>query len=163
MFEESQITGTIVKSFIACKRQGWLAARGLSPSSQNDNIAMGETYSKIRDKNEKFGGIEVDDLSIGEHIVVKEYKKSFSNIDASTKQLLFYMYCLKRDVGARYVEGYVISEETMEKKHVVLNDENTFMVEMMIAEIIKTINFQRSPEFVKTNLCAACGHNLYCI
>ena len=96
MFNSENINGTIIKSFIACRRQGWLASRKMSPTRDNINILMGETYSKIRNKNLRVGGIEIDEISKGKHIVVKEYKKTFSNVEASKMQLLFYMYNLQK-------------------------------------------------------------------
>lgn len=162
MFNREDINGTIVKSYIACKRQGALAMRSISPLSQNPDIQMGSVYAKIRGKSKRFGGIEIDEISKGNHLVVKEYKKTFSNIEASKMQLLYYMYTLKNELRCKKVEGYVISEETNEKLHLVLNEQNITIVEKMIEEIIQ-LSHDSIPEVEKKELCLYCAHNLYCL
>jgi CRISPR-associated exonuclease Cas4 len=162
MLKKEDINGTIVKSYIACKRQGALAMRSMAPSLQNSYIQMGSVYAKMRGKSRRFGGIEIDELSKRKHIIVKEYKKTFSNIEASKMQLLYYMYSLKNEINCKSIEGYVISEETDEKLHVVLNKQNKNMVEKMIEEIIQ-LSKEGIPAFEKKELCLYCAHNLYCM
>jgi CRISPR/Cas system-associated exonuclease Cas4 (RecB family) len=38
IFSEDDLNGTIIKSYMACKRQGWLVARKLTPSLSNPYI-----------------------------------------------------------------------------------------------------------------------------
>lgn len=162
MLNAEDINGTIVKSYIACKRQGALAIRSMAPLLQDPNIQMGSVYAKIRGKNRRFGGIEIDEVSKRKHIIVKEYKKTFSNIEASKMQLLYYMYSLKNELKCKSIEGYVISEETDEKLHLVLDGQNTKIVEEMISEIVQ-LSKGEIPEFEKKELCLRCAHNMYCM
>lgn len=157
------LNGTIVKSYMACKRQGWLAARMLSPAKSNPYIQMGTAYADIRGKSKRFGGIEIDEISKKKHIVVKEYKKTFSNIEASKMQLLFYMDSLKDSLQIEQIDGLLISEETDEKISLQLLSENKEKLELLKNEIIEVVKNNRSPEFTRTKLCDYCGHNLYCL
>lgn len=163
IFCESDINGTIVKSFIACKKQGWLAARKLSPISTMESIQIGTAYNNIRNTQRRFGGVEVDEVIKGQHFIVREYKKTFSNIEASKIQLLFYMYSLQKELNLQKIEGYVISEETDEKVYLILDDKNKKVIEKLIKEIIIVIQKTTSPKFELKPLCPTCGHNLYCL
>lgn len=116
MFTNEILNGTIIKSYIACKRQGWLASRKLTPLVSNTYIQMGTALSNIRKETSKrIGNIELDETEKGKHIIIKEYKKTFSNIEASKMQLLFYMKNLKEELNLNKIDGYIISEETNEK------------------------------------------------
>ncbi|MCK9549267.1 Dna2/Cas4 domain-containing protein [Aquamicrobium sp.] len=162
MFRAEDINGTIVKSFIACRRQGALALRRMSPLYQNPDIQMGSVYAKLRNKSARFGGIEIDEVSKNKHIVIKEYKKTFSNIEASKMQLLYYMHSLKNELNCRTIEGYVISEETDEKLHVLLDEQNINIVQEMINDIIQ-LSKEEIPKIEKKALCLHCAYNLYCL
>jgi len=164
MFTKKYLNGTIIKSFMACKRQGWLASRKLSPSLLNPYIQMGISYSNIRGNSKrKLGNIELDEIEKGKHIVVREYKKSFSNIEASKTQLLFYMKILKEELNLRRIDGYVISEETNEKLFLPFNEENEEKLNKLIDEILVALNDNKIPKFTRTKLCDYCGHNMYCL
>lgn len=163
MFTEDELNGTIIKSYVACKRQGWLASRKLSPSLLNPYIQLGTVYSNIRENKRRVGNIEIDEMVKGKHIIVKEYKKTFSNIEASKMQLLFYMKNLKNELNLKKIEGYIVSEETEEKLYVYLDKKNLDLVNKKIKEMISIINQDKAPEFKRTSLCDYCGHNLYCL
>ncbi|MDQ1339791.1 MAG: CRISPR-associated exonuclease Cas4 [Campylobacterota bacterium] len=164
MLPAENISGTIVNSYVACKRKSWLTSRNISALKQNLHILMGSAYADNRENTTRqFGGIEIDEISKGKHVFVKEYKKSFSNIEASKMQLLFYMYTLKKELNLKKVEGFVISEETNEKAYLLLDDENTKKVENLISDVLRVVNDERPPVFERTALCLHCGHNFYCL
>lgn len=164
MLTLADINGTIVKSFVACKRQGWLAARKLAPLISNSYIQMGTTLAQNRkSKASRIGNIEIDELCNGEHLIVKEYKKTFSNLEASKMQLLFYMDTLKSELNVSKIDGYIISEETSEKYFVSLDKKNKIALDELTQELLMTVNGVKAPEFEKKELCMYCGHNIYCL
>ena len=164
LFTSEILNGTIIKSYMACKRQGWLASRKLTPLVSNTYIQIGTALSNIRKESSKrIGNIELDEIEKGKHIVVKEYKKTFSNIEASKMQLLFYMKNLKKELNLNKIDGYVISEETNEKLFLPFDSENEEKINKLIDEILVALNNNQIPKFTRTKLCDYCGHNIYCL
>lgn len=164
MFTNEILNGTIIKSYIACKRQGWLASRKLTPLVSNTYIQMGTALSNIRKESSKrIGNIEIDEIEKGKHIIVKEYKKTFSNIEASKMQLLFYMKNLKKELNLNKIDGYIISEETNEKLFLPFDSKNEEKIDKLIDEILVALNNSQIPKFTRTKLCDYCGHNIYCL
>lgn len=164
MFTNEILNGTIIKSYIACKRQGWLASRKLTPLVSNTYIQMGTALSNIRKESSKrIGNIEIDEIEKGKHIIVKEYKKTFSNIEASKMQLLFYMKNLKEELNLSKIDGYIISEETNEKLFLPFDSKNEEKIDKLINEILVALNNNQIPKFTRTKLCDYCGHNIYCL
>ncbi len=164
MFSTENLNGTIIKSYMACKRQGWLASRKLTPLVSNTYIQMGTALSNIRKETSKrIGNIELDEIEKGKHIIVKEYKKTFSNIEASKMQLLFYMKNLKKELNLNKIDGYIISEETNEKLFLPFDSKNEEKIDKLIDEILVALNNSQIPKFTRTKLCDYCGHNIYCL
>jgi len=163
-FEKSAINGVLVNCFIVCKKKVWLQAHNIHTNKSNLHLQIGSVYAEIR-KNDsrKFGNIEVDEIVENKHIKVTEYKKTFSNVEASKMQLLFYMYNLQKELNLKKIEGLLVSEETDEKKYFILNDENIKLVDIMLDEIVEIVNSEKIPVVEKTNLCLNCGHNFYCL
>lgn len=164
MFTNEILNGTIIKSYIACKRQGWLASRKLTPLVSNTYIQMGTALSNIRKESSKrIGNIELDEIEKNKHIIVKEYKKTFSNIEASKMQLLFYMRNLKEELNLNKIDGYIISEETSEKLFLSFDTKNEEKINQFIDEILIALNNNQIPKLTRTKLCDYCGHNFYCL
>lgn len=164
MFTNEILNGTIIKSYMACKRQGWLASRKLTPLVSNTYIQMGTALSNIRKETSKrIGNIELDETEKGKHIIIKEYKKTFSNIEASKMQLLFYMKNLKEELNLNKIDGYIISEETNEKLFLPFDSKNEEKIDKLIDEILVALNNSQIPKFTRTKLCDYCGHNIYCL
>lgn len=164
MFTINELNGTIIKSYMACNRQGWLASRKLTPLTTNIFIQMGTSLSNIRKESRKrVGNIEIDEVVKGKYLIVKEYKKTFSNIEASKMQLLFYMKNLKEELNLKKIEGYIISEETDEKMFLPLDVKNEERIDILIEEILIALNNNKVPSFTRIKLCDYCGHNMYCL
>ena len=164
LFSKENLNGTIIKSYMACKRQGWLASRKLTPLVSNVFIQTGTSLSNLRkNTSKKFGNIELDEIIKGKHIIVKEYKKTFSNIEASKMQLLFYMKNLKEELNLNKIDGYIISEETNEKLFLPFDSKNEEKINKLIDEILVALNNSQIPKFTRTKLCDYCGHNMYCL
>jgi CRISPR-associated exonuclease Cas4 len=157
------LTGTLINSYVVCRRKAWLNSRKISPNKSNCFISMGSSLNKNRITQKRIGNIELDEIEKGKHIIVKEYKKTFSNIEASKMQLLFYMMNLKEDMNLKKIDGYIISEETNEKLFLPFNSENEEKINGVIDEILIALNDNRIPKFTRTKLCDYCGHNMYCL
>lgn len=163
MFSEALITGGIVNGFIVCKKKAWLLGRHISPESSNENLLMGKVLGGIHGEPRRIGNIEVDEVRSSGHFIVKEYKKTFSNLKASEAQLLFYMKEIKEDTKCKSIEGYVVSIEDDKKHWVEYNRENEAYIENLCAEIVSIVSKTVSPPVLNNAVCHHCGHNLYCL
>ena len=157
------LTGTLINSYVVCKRKAWLNSRKINPNKSNSFLLMGSSYNKNRTTQKRIGNIELDEIVKGKHIVVKEYKKTFSNIEASKMQLLFYMKNLKEELNLNKIDGYIISEETNEKMFLPFDSKNEEKINKLIDEILVALNNNQIPKFTRTKLCDYCGHNMYCL
>lgn len=157
------LTGTLINSYVVCKRKAWLNSRKISPCKSNHFLLMGSSYNSNRTTQKKIGNIEVDEIIKGKYIVVKEYKKTFSNIEASKTQLLFYMKNIKEELNLKKIDGYIISEETNEKIFLPFDLKNEEKINKLIDEILIALNDNKIPKFARTKLCDYCGHNIYCL
>lgn len=162
MFNEWQITGTIVNAFVVCPKKAWLQARGIGPTKTNEHILMGKAYH-LNMQNKKIGNIEVDFISSKGHYEVVEYKKTLSNKEASKMQLLYYMYTLQKGLPIKKIVGKIVSIETDEKVFVSYGSAEETIINDLIQKIMATINSVEAPKETMSSLCLYCGHNLYCI
>ena len=163
MINKIDLTGTLVNSYVVCKRKAWLNSRKINPNKSNSFLLMGSSYNSNRTTQKRIGNIELDEIEKGKHIIVKEYKKTFSNIEASKMQLLFYMKNLKEELNLNKINGYIISEENNEKLFLPFDSKNEEKIDKLIDEILVALNNNQIPKFTRTKLCDYCGHNMYCL
>lgn len=163
MINKIVLTGTLVNSYVVCKRKAWLNSRKINPNKSNSFLLMGSSYNSNRTTQKRIGNIELDEIEKGKHIIVKEYKKTFSNIEASKMQLLFYMKNLKEELNLNKIDGYIISEETNEKLFLPFDSKNEEKIDKLIDEILVALNNNQILKFTRTKLCDYCGHNMYCL
>lgn len=161
--KEEDITGSLVNSFMVCQKKCWLQARQINPTKSNQHLLLGSAYSNARGNHVRIGNIELDELQKGKSLIVKEYKKTFSNLEASEMQLLFYMSNLKSEMNLKDISGYIISEESDEKKYIPYSSENEKILQKTLAELLDIVNNNTAPKFEQKPLCTFCGHNLYCL
>jgi len=149
-FKEKMINGTIVNSYVTCKKKAWLQARSISANKNNTYLQAGKIYAEIRkDVSKRVGNIEIDEIEKGKYFLIKEYKKTFSNFKASKTQLLFYMYNLQKELKLKKIKGVLVSEETNEKKYLSMDKKNKKDIELfdnkfylMKEEYLKTISIK---------------------
>lgn len=157
------IGGSLINSFVVCHRKAWLQARNIHTNQFDANIQIGKVYSKLRNTEKRFFNIAIDKLDKDSTLVVTEYKKTFSNIEASSMQLLFYMGSLKKELGIKKISGYIISEETNEKLYLDFTEKEELRLNGVIQNAISIINQEHIPTFTEMPICRFCGHNLYCL
>ena len=148
-----EINGTLIHYYVTCKREAWLYSRKISPTQDDENIAMGKALADLKDEDKfPFSHLHFDKISKERgHIVVTEYKKSLKNKLGAEMQLLFYIYLLKNSLKLKKVIGKVIC-----KKTVILvddSDENFQKIEKIIQELEELIKQEKPPKFAKIKLC----------
>jgi len=160
------VNGTLVQSFMICKRQAWLMSRQITPDQQNPFLELGrlideESYGRDKKK------INLDNIVIDliraedEDILVGEVKKSSKAKESAKMQLLFYLYVLK-EKGLN-TKGILLFPEEKKREYVELTEELENKIKKLIEEIEYTILQELPPPFKKINFCKNCGYKEFCL
>lgn len=160
------INGTLVQSYMICKRQAWLMSRQIIPDQQNPYIELGrlideESYSRDKKK------INLDNIVIDliraedEDILIGEVKKSSKAKESAKMQLLFYLYVLK-EKGLK-TKGILLFPEEKKREYVELTEELENKIITLIEQIEYTILQELPPTFKKINFCKNCGYKEFCL
>lgn len=51
MFEEEQVSGTLVNYFTTCRREVWLYAHHIHARQDDENMLLGKALSQIKESN----------------------------------------------------------------------------------------------------------------
>lgn len=159
------VTGTDVWYYYICKREVWLLKRGIEPDQEDDHIQIGRflhEYYYSRDKKEfDIGSGKMDKLKkINNQYVVQEVKKSSRYLESAKKQLLFYLYQLKK-AGIDAIGEIQIPEERKKVK-VVLNEQEVHELHHAIEDIQKIAVRSVPPDPKKIKYCKSCAYREYC-
>ncbi|AII14453.1 CRISPR/Cas system-associated RecB-like nuclease Cas4, type I-B/HMARI [Campylobacter iguaniorum] len=164
MFNQDQVSGTLVNYFTTCKREAWLYAHQIHARQDDENILMGKALASIKEPNLQdfpFSNLKFDKLSkLKGHYQITEYKKTLKNKEAAINQLLFYMYILKTNLKLKLISGKVICGKTV--LSVEGNDENFVKMKLTIEDIVSLVNEPKAPPPVAKKICKNCAYNDYC-
>jgi len=157
------LNGTIINYYFSCKREAWLIFHNISADQWDENIIKGRALADKKDKKHNFMEyLKFDRIEKKRgHFEVTEYKKTLKNHLAASKQLLFYIFLLKRAFPKlKIIRGYVKSKN---KKVVIETSEEILLnFEEELLQIIKDIQVKKSPVFEYKKLCDSCAYNNYC-
>lgn len=164
MFEEEQVSGTLVNYFTTCRREAWLYAHHIHARQDDENMLLGKALSQIKESNLQdfpFSNLKFDKLSKSKgHYQITEYKKTLKNPDAAVNQLLFYMYILKTNLKLKLISGKVICGKTV--LNVDGNDENFTKMGCILKELVNLVNEPKCPIASFKKICKNCAYNDYC-
>lgn len=161
-----KITGTLVQSFMICKRQTWLMAHQVTPDQEHSYLEIGrlideQSYDRTR-KKVHFDNIVLDLVrSQDGDLVVGEIKKSSKGIEGAKMQLAFYLYKLQENGIA--AKGQLLFPQERKKINVKLDDQMVEEVENIIMQIDKTIETPFPPSFKKIKYCTHCAYKEFCM
>lgn len=160
------VNGTLVQSYMICKRQAWLMSRQIIPDQQNPYIELGrlideESYGRDK-KKINLENIVIDLIrNKDEEILIGEVKKSSRAKESAKMQLLFYLYILK-EKGLN-TKGILLFPEEKKKELVELTEEMEIKIKNIIEEIEYIILQELPPPFKKNNFCSKCGYKEFCL
>ncbi|MDO5045992.1 Dna2/Cas4 domain-containing protein [Campylobacter sp.] len=165
MFDEQDITGTLVNYFTTCKREAWLYAHHIHADQEDENILMGRAISQMKEDNLQdfaFSNLKFDKLSKERgHYLVTEYKKSMKNPQAGKMQLLFYMYILKIGLNLKEINGRLISGKSV--FFIDGSEDNFNTMKDVLSDIVSLVNSQKAPKFEYKKICDNCAYKNYCM
>ena len=157
------LNGTIVNYYFSCKREAWLMFHNISADEWDENIIKGRALADKKDEKHNFMEyLKFDKIEKKRgHFEVTEYKKSLKNPLAASKQLLFYIFLLKKAFPKlKIIKGYVKSKN---KKIIVqVSEEILLNFEVELLQIVEYIQTEKPPVFEYKKLCNNCAYNNYC-
>lgn len=163
--DDEKVNGTLMWYYRICEREVWLMSRNITPDQKDTNIDIGrfihETSYNRNKKEIEFGNVKFDVLlNTKDEMVIGETKKTSKFQEASKMQLLYYLRELKKaNINAK---GILLYPEEKKRIEVELTDENIYLLERGIDEIMSIINKEIPPPLVKIKYCKSCGYREYC-
>lgn len=163
--DDEKFNGTLMWYYRICEREVWLMSRNITPDQKDTNIDIGrfihETSYNRNKKEIEFGNVKFDVLlNTKDEMVIGETKKTSKFQEASKMQLLYYLRELKKaNINAK---GILLYPEEKKRIEVELTDENIYLLERGIDEIMSIINKEIPPPLVKIKYCKSCGYREYC-
>ncbi len=159
------VTGTLIQSYLNCRRQTWLAAHSVTADQDNPFLEMGrlineESYER-ETKSLQFENIKIDLIKKeGKSILVGEIKKSSKSCQSAKMQLLFYLYVLKEQgVSAK---GVLLFPKERKRELIKLTEETKTEVKETIEEISRLVEQLQPPSFKKISRCKNCAYKEFC-
>jgi len=157
-----KITGTTFNYFIHCKRQCWLKYNQIGLEFENTDVQIGKALHEIKFNNEiQIENIKLDKIT---NEYVYEFKKSDSDIEAATYQLLYYLYVLKQKGIERKGKIFFKEKNNQDENNIIieLNDITENKLLTFIKEIEKLLILNDPPEIELQNKCRRCAYYEYC-
>jgi CRISPR-associated exonuclease Cas4 len=159
------ITGTLVESFLSCKRQAWLMAHELNPRQDFEFLELGrlvheESYKRTS-KEVIVGNMRLDLIrEKNGKILVGEVKKSSHNLSSAIMQLCFYLNQLN-DFGVE-ATGQLFFPEERKKLLVELTSERRQQLDEVLSAIQSLMASPSPPPYVHGKFCTHCAYFEFC-
>ena len=156
------IGGSLLESYLVCKRQAWLAYHAIQGDMDNDYLRQGtylheEAYKRQQSKN-GLEGKHLDTVQSKEgKVIIGEVKKSSRCIESARMQLAYYLYQLKEE-GIE-ATGVLQFPEEKRKEEVKLTGQMELEL-LQCLEQIETLVEKELPPKEKWIKC--CEHCSYC-
>ncbi|AAD36861.1 CRISPR-associated protein Cas4 [Thermotoga maritima MSB8] len=155
------ISGSVVLSYINCKREAWLMAHGVLPDQGNMHIEIGRFIHEDYSDSVMLPGMKIDTMFEREGVrVVGEVKKSSASKRGAEYQLLYYLYRLEeKGVKAR---GEIIVPKENKRIPVELTEENREKIKKVLEEVSSLLEEETPPPPKRKGICRKCGYELFC-
>ena len=161
-----RVNGTLINYYFHCKRQCYLHGNRLNLEDNSENVKVGKAIHEERSDRGKNTEITIDNIKLDklttEYLV--EVKKSDSDINAATWQLMYYLKVLKSKGIERKGKLEFIEKNKSQKKIIVLelDEENEIKLDKYEKEIEELIISDKIPETLNKGKCKKCAYYEYC-
>jgi CRISPR-associated exonuclease Cas4 len=165
LVEGIAINGTIIDSYLVCKRQAWLQSRRVIPPQDHPLLEMGRIINDYSYQHE-LKSVQLENIQIdlvrkeNEEVLIGEVKKSSKAEDIARMQLLFYMYRLEQ-MGVKS-KGILLFPKEKRRIAVEMTDQERDSIEHLINEITKLIALESPPPVKKIPFCKNCAYKEMC-
>lgn len=157
------VTGGLIKSINLCSRQAWFHYNNIDLKSDHSFIQIGnqiEKRSYSGDESQIIDGVIAPDKIDSSTKTIFETKKSSGAMEATRKQVQYYLWYLRETRSEDYTGKIRIPSEK-KTYDVELTDES---IEELKESIIRLYNLWKSkiPEFNKKDVCKNCAYKDIC-
>ena len=152
--------------YFVCKRELWFFYNKINFDFQDENILLGRlidenSYKEYLIKSDLIDNlIKVDRFVKNKNIIV-EIKKSNKLKEFYKKQLLYYLYYLKKNYGIN-LKGKIYYEENRESEFVELTENDEKEIEKAIEDIKRIVKLDKAPKEKKKPYCKNCSYYNFC-
>lgn len=166
MVNSKLITGSLIESFLICKRQAWLMAHQIIPDQEHPYLELGrlideESYIEER-KKINLENIAIDLIKTENRtLLIGEVKKSSKAKEVARFQLIFYLYILKNNYGINGT-GILLFPEEKRKIRVELTEEDEHEIEEIIQSLELVALQEKPPKLEKIKYCIHCAYREFC-
>jgi len=165
MVSDVKVSGTLIESYLICKRQAWFHLHKIIPFQDHPFLEIGRLIDETtyeRDlKRIKLESVQIDFIRTKEgEIVVGEVKKSSKSKEIAKMQLLYYLKVLK-DLGITS-KGILSFPTERRREFVELTTEDEKKLEMIVKEIENLSNELTPPPFKRIPFCKNCAYKEFC-
>ncbi|WP_342304179.1 CRISPR-associated protein Cas4 [Methanolobus sp. ZRKC5] len=160
-----KITGVKINYYHICHTKLWLFSHNITLEHEHENVNIGkvlheERYSKNKKDVTIDNTISIDFVKQRNGIIeLHEVKKTKKMEDAHLRQMLYYLYYLKRrGIDAQGVMNYPLLNQT---KEVILTSDAEKNIEEDIRGIERIVT-GRMPHPKRIRICQKCAYSEFC-
>lgn len=158
--------GTLVNYYFHCKRQCWLHGNRINLEDNSEDVKIGKAIHEVKSAKGLKTEVTIDNIKVDkitdDYLI--EIKKSDSDLEAVTWQVIFYLKVLKDKGIERKGKIEFVHKNKLKNKIVFVE-----LTEDKIKELNKiTINIEKlllednPPEVIEENKCKKCAYYEYC-
>lgn len=162
-----KISAYLIQAYHICPRQAWLMSRSLRADQEHDDLAIGrliDDTSYTRDSKSIYlpqisAKLDLVRKKNGE-IEIIEIKKTSKTLESGKKQLLYYLYQLKKlDINAT---GTIRIPKEKIVQEVNLSQEDCLKIENLLVKIGEILGQDKPPPVKRIKQCPKCAHFDFC-
>lgn len=163
---EMRVTGVMVQYYMACKTELWFFANNIDYNEEDQNIKIGRLIHRESFKGEK-KNVMIDNSIALDYVkgssgalIVYEVKKSSRLEEPARKQVLYYLWYLKKmGIGATAMITY---PKERRREQIILTKDDEIEMESIIHDIKHVVSLSRPPPPYKKPYCRKCSYFHLC-
>lgn len=161
---KKEITGVMIYYYEVCKRKLWYFYNEIQMEDGNENVAIGKVLDEQTYKRDK-KHINIDNIINIDFIrskgILHEVKKSNKIEEASTLQVKYYLYFLRKR-GVENIKGKIDYPLLKQNVEIELNEEDILNIEKILADIDSIVKAKYPPTLEKKRICKSCAYYDLC-
>ena len=159
---DMHITGVKIAYYYICHTKLWLFSHNITMEKESELVELGKLIhekSYAGHREVQIGDISIDFIRKGDKIEVHDIKKSKKMEKAHRRQVLYYLYYLKkRGVQA---EGVIDYPKLRRRERVLLTPEDEVIMEEILKDIRRIVDGPM-PKPRRKSICKKCAYYEFC-
>jgi len=164
-FERLKVGGLKVNYYVICPRKLWLYAHDIRLEQSSDRVALGRLLQEHTYRDEPHRELLIDNLIKIDFVegrdTVLEVKLSQRMKEAARRQILYYLYYLKRRSG-QTLQGELRFPKERRREPVTLSAEAEREIETTLRAIYRLEHLPTPPAVAFMPICRSCAYLELC-